>query len=125
MSFSRDVGSLMKIDIRVVVVSFLLCCAAALPFARRLIPEAAARGSPSYESRYQCPMHPSVVQESEGSCPICGMKLVATKPQAPTGSGSIPVAPDKQGTLGIAVGTAVRTASTRTLRVPGRVVPDE
>src|SRR3954469_21916375 len=70
-------------------------------------------------------MHPSVVQEGEGSCPICGMKLVAMKPQAPTGSGPIPVPPDKQGTLGIAVGTVARSASTRTLRVPGRVVPDE
>src|SRR4051812_33657060 len=115
----------MKIDKRVVVVSILLSFAVALPLARRLVPEAAAKGSHSHGSGYQCPMHPSVVQEREGSCPICGMKLVAMKPQAPTGSGSIPVAPDKQGTLGIAVGTVVRSASTRTLRVPGRVVPDE
>jgi Cu(I)/Ag(I) efflux system membrane fusion protein len=115
----------MKIDKRFVVVSSLICCAAALPFAWRLIPEAAAKGSHSHESRYQCPMHPSVVQDGEGSCPICGMKLVATKPQAPSGSGSIPVAPEKQGTLGIAVGAVARTASTRTVRVPDRVVPDE
>jgi Cu(I)/Ag(I) efflux system membrane fusion protein len=115
----------MKIDIRVVVVSSLLLCAAAVPFVRRLIPEAAAKGSHSHESGYQCPMHPSVVQDSEGSCPICGMKLVAMKPQAPSGSGSIPVTPDKQGTLGIAVGTVTREASTRTLRATGRVVPDE
>ncbi|MFL5293351.1 MAG: efflux RND transporter periplasmic adaptor subunit [Myxococcales bacterium] len=115
----------MKIDKRVVVVSVLLSFAVALPLAHRLVPEAAAKGSHSHGSGYQCPMHPSVVQEREGSCPICGMKLVAMKPQAPTGSGSIPVAPDKQGTLGIAVGTVARSASTRTLRVPGRVVPDE
>jgi Cu(I)/Ag(I) efflux system membrane fusion protein len=25
---------------------------------------------------YQCPMHPSVVQDHPGDCPICGMKLV-------------------------------------------------
>lgn len=25
---------------------------------------------------YQCPMHPSVVQDHPGTCPICGMKLV-------------------------------------------------
>ena len=67
----------MKIDIRVVLVSLLLCCAAALPLVRRLIPEAAAKGSHSHESRYQCPMHPTVVQDAEGSCPICGMNLVA------------------------------------------------
>jgi Cu(I)/Ag(I) efflux system membrane fusion protein len=28
-------------------------------------------------SLYQCPMHPSIVQDHPGECPICGMKLVA------------------------------------------------
>ncbi len=28
---------------------------------------------------YTCPMHPTVVQEEEGDCPICGMDLVAEK----------------------------------------------
>jgi Cu(I)/Ag(I) efflux system membrane fusion protein len=27
-------------------------------------------------SRYHCPMHPTVVQQHEGECPICGMDLV-------------------------------------------------
>ena len=27
-------------------------------------------------ARYQCPMHPSIVQDHPGDCPICGMKLV-------------------------------------------------
>jgi Cu(I)/Ag(I) efflux system membrane fusion protein len=26
--------------------------------------------------RYQCPMHPTVVQDGPGNCPICGMKLL-------------------------------------------------
>lgn len=26
--------------------------------------------------RYQCPMHPTIVQDRPGECPICGMKLV-------------------------------------------------
>jgi hypothetical protein len=25
---------------------------------------------------YRCPMHPQVVKETEGKCPICGMNLV-------------------------------------------------
>ncbi len=28
------------------------------------------------KARYQCPMHPSIVQDHPGECPICGMKLV-------------------------------------------------
>ena len=39
---------------------------------------------------YQCPMHPTIVQDHPGNCPICGMKLVkmakpgaAEAPQAP------------------------------------------
>ncbi|HET7540340.1 MAG TPA: efflux RND transporter periplasmic adaptor subunit, partial [Polyangiaceae bacterium] len=38
---------------------------------------------------YQCPMHPSVVQDHPGDCPICGMKLVKVdkpKPSAPVTS---------------------------------------
>jgi Cu(I)/Ag(I) efflux system membrane fusion protein len=34
---------------------------------------------------YTCPMHPEVIAEEPGDCPICGMKLVA-KVQAPEGS---------------------------------------
>jgi Cu2+-exporting ATPase len=29
---------------------------------------------------YTCPMHPEVVQEGPGSCPICGMDLVPMEP---------------------------------------------
>lgn len=28
-------------------------------------------------AKYQCPMHPTIVQDHPGECPICGMKLVA------------------------------------------------
>lgn len=28
------------------------------------------------ETLYQCPMHPSIIQDHPGDCPICGMKLV-------------------------------------------------
>ena len=36
----------------------------------------AATPSPEAKARYQCPMHPSVVQDHPGECPICGMQLV-------------------------------------------------
>ena len=37
------------------------------------------------DSKYVCPMHPEVVRDEPGSCPICGMFLVKkeVKPEAP------------------------------------------
>lgn len=33
-------------------------------------------GHADADAIYQCPMHPSIVQDHPGDCPICGMKLV-------------------------------------------------
>ncbi len=40
---------------------------------------------------YQCPMHPQVIMDHEGDCPICGMKLVAME------NATGPVQPADQG----------------------------
>lgn len=36
--------------------------------------------------RYHCPMHPEIVRDEPGDCPVCGMRLVADK-AAPASSG--------------------------------------
>ena len=35
------------------------------------------------DSRYHCPMHPQIVANQAGSCPICGMDLVPIKTEPP------------------------------------------
>src|SRR5262249_1666587 len=36
-------------------------------------------------SKYSCPMHPEVVQDHPGSCPVCGMALEPLVPTAEEG----------------------------------------
>ncbi len=31
------------------------------------------------QQKYTCPMHPQIMEDEAGSCPICGMTLVLTK----------------------------------------------
>ncbi len=35
---------------------------------------------------YRCPMHPEIVREKPGKCPICGMELVPVPPEAAAGA---------------------------------------
>jgi len=42
---------------------------------------------------YTCGMHPQVVQDHPGNCPICGMKLTPVRKQAGTASASSPKSP--------------------------------
>ena len=46
--------------------------------------------SPTEKTLYTCSMHPQVVQDRPGNCPICGMKLVPMRKQ------STPAAKDQQ-----------------------------
>jgi len=39
-----------------------------------------ARGHAKPEARYTCPMHPEIVRDEAGDCPICGMALEPTTP---------------------------------------------
>jgi Cu(I)/Ag(I) efflux system membrane fusion protein len=41
---------------------------------------------------FQCPMHPTIIQDHPGNCPICGMKLVKVSTPAPASSPSGPSA---------------------------------
>ncbi len=94
-------------------------------------------------AQYRCPMHPQVVQDRKGECPICGMDLVRVADAAKAGAplhdvhgapaarapgsapGAMAIGADKQKVIGVVVSPVEKASGTRTLRVLGRVAPDE
>ncbi|MCY1024009.1 efflux RND transporter periplasmic adaptor subunit [Pyxidicoccus sp. MSG2] len=84
-------------------------------------------------TRYQCPMHPSIVQDHPGKCPICGMDLVALAPAAPGGEGAAmvqglaPVTIDfsRQQLIGLRTAPVTEGKVGGTWRTNGRVAMDE
>jgi Cu(I)/Ag(I) efflux system membrane fusion protein len=50
------------------------------------VKQSAANQKP-VDAKYTCPMHPQILEDHPGSCPICGMTLVKKSGQASEGSG--------------------------------------
>lgn len=80
---------------------------------------------------YQCPMHPQILQDHPGSCPICGMDLVVMEggvgPQSPGPEGlvSVQISPERQQLMGLRTVEVVEGEGGGSLRSPGRVAVDE
>jgi Cu(I)/Ag(I) efflux system membrane fusion protein len=84
--------------ILVAIASFALGSLGATLLARRGADghdHAGAKG-PAAEAKvmYQCPMHPTIVQDHPGDCPICGMKLVKMAATTAEASGTPAAASD-------------------------------
>ena len=58
-------------------------------------------------SQYVCPMHPEITRDEPGSCPICGMDLVAQKLESDTHTDSdfptVQITPSVKNNLGIRI----------------------
>jgi Cu(I)/Ag(I) efflux system membrane fusion protein len=85
--------------------------------------------------KYQCPMHPSIVQNHPGKCPICGMDLVPmTPPSASSGDPGTPavdglapitIDPSRQQLIGLRTASVTEGKIGGSWRTNGRVVMDE
>lgn len=85
-------------------------------------------------ARYTCPMHPEIVKDGPGECPICGMDLVPSdevpsdgKPAEEASEGLAPVALDARRRQLLSLRTARVSPGemVTTIRTVGRVAYDE
>lgn len=79
---------------------------------------------------YTCPMHPTVISDKPGSCPICGMSLVkkTVAPAAGTsthGLETISLSPEQRVTANVRTTQVVLDTHTGELVTTGRVTFDE
>jgi len=80
---------------------------------------------------YRCPMHPDVVRNAPGQCPICGMDLVKIEPEPPAaaaseaGGAEVRISPAVMNNLGVRTEAAVLASLPRRAATTGYVSFDD
>lgn len=80
------------------------------------------------DPKYVCPMHPQIVRDAPGTCPICGMALVPKKPSETGRDPALPevsLSPAVIQTLGVRTAPVERETLWKRIRTVGRVAYDE
>ena len=122
----------------VAVLSALTAVGVTLIVARASAPVDHDSAGAMAKEQYQCPMHPSIVQDHPGECPICGMKLVKVARTAgsasatPVGAESVvpgmatvDIDPERQQLIGLTTAEAKNAKVGGAVRTVGRVAIDE
>ncbi len=110
----------------VMFVSSLLSIAGSWGITRSGLLASHAAHEPAGSELYVCPMHPTVVQDHPGDCPICGMQLVKSGPTAPAaGLSLVEIEPRRQQLIGLRTVAATRGSIGGAWKTVGRVVVDE
>lgn len=108
--------------------SAMLTCGSSEPWPE--IRERASRTSSSLGisgsdvAYWTCPMHPSVKQQTEGDCPICGMDLLPVS-HADVESGALLVDEGTRRRIGVRLAAAIVKPVTLEVRAVGRTTWDE
>ena len=86
----------------------------------------------THAAKFHCPMHPTVVSDKAGDCPICGMKLVpmgeethASTTSAVPGLAAVSLTPDARQRMGLTLGKVEKRRMVRNIRTSARIVADE
>ncbi|MDR2698041.1 MAG: efflux RND transporter periplasmic adaptor subunit [Holophagales bacterium] len=80
---------------------------------------------------YQCPMHPQIIQDYFGTCPICGMDLVVLEGNqslmspGPDGLVTVQIDTQRQQLIGLRTAAAEEMVLGGEIRAPARVVTAE
>jgi len=70
---------------------------------------------------YTCSMHPFIIRDAPGNCPICGMTLTPVKADGPGGTTDIRIDPATQQNMGVRTASASRRSLSRAIRTVGIV----
>jgi len=89
--------------------------------------DSSSRNQTQTKITYVCPMHPQIISDKPGTCPICGMALVPVRPAAAqTTAGAdrepeVQIEPEVINNLGVKIARVRRTTLIRRIEAPGFV----
>ena len=79
--------------------------------------------APAQAVQYHCPMHPQIITDKPGQCPICGMDLVPiTESKRATG---VVIPAETRQRMGLTLGVVEKRQLVREIRTSARIVADE